>query len=321
MVLSFVFIAFLLFGCTQVERDNPYDPEGINYNPDLAETSSSSVEPPPSSSSSETPNSSSDDVPSSSSIEPSSSSDLPSSSSVAFSSSSVMSSSSSSIAPSSNSYVDCTGFDPEAQVEHYGQMKKQFCDERDGKRYVYVTIGTGGTAQTWMAENLNFDATGSKCYNNLASNCEIYGRLYNWDTAMNNSASSTTVPSGVRGVCPDGWHLPSQAEWDVMTAHIGGTSTDAKKLKATNGWNDRNDGTSGNGTDDYGFSALPGGDGSSNGFFGIAGDIGNWWSTSESERDDYDDLVYFRYMNYHRDGTGWGNGSKSILYSVRCLQD
>ena len=164
--------------------------------------------------------------------------------------------------------------------------------------YRTVTIGT----QTWMAENLDYTVEGSKCYNNDPDNCQKYGQLYDWETA--------------KTVCPSGWHLPTLAEWDVMTAYIGGASTEGKKLKATSGWNDYN-GVSGNGTDEYGFSALPGGAGHSDGSFIIVGDLGIWWSASE-----YDgNFAYSRYMDYGNEDAIWYDNDKSILFSVRCLQD
>jgi len=181
-----------------------------------------------------------------------------------------------------------------------------YCDMRDGQIYKITTIGT----QVWFAENLNYNATGSKCYNNLESFCDRDGRLYNWATAMNNSASSTAVPSGVRGICPEGWHLPSEAEWNVMTTYIGGYATEGKKLKATSGWNDN-----GNGTDEYDFSALPGGN--SNGGFYDIGESGVWWSTSEYSSSN----AYSRHMGYDIDYATWSTSYKSILYSIRCLQD
>ena len=107
-------------------------------------------------------------------------------------------------------------------------------DERDGKTYKTVTIGK----QTWMAENLNYKTRYSFCYNNKAEYCDKYGRLYTWDFAME--------------ACPAGWGLPSLEEFQVLVATIGGLSTAGKVLKSTEGWKD-----GGNGTDDYGFSALP----------------------------------------------------------------
>jgi uncharacterized protein (TIGR02145 family) len=168
---------------------------------------------------------------------------------------------------------------------HYGKDKDQFCDERDGKKYVYVVIGT----QTWMAENLNYNPGGS-CYDNRENNCTIYGRLYNWDIALT--------------VCPAGWHLPSQAEWNVL-------DNDTKKLKATSGC------YPGNSTDDYGFSALPGGYGYSDGGFMNGGADAFWWSASEVNGDN----AYSRTMYCINDIARWGTNHKSFLFSVRCLQD
>ena len=283
--------------------------------------SSSSVEP---SSSSVLP-SSSGTVPSSSSVEPSSSSILPSSSSVVHSSSSVLPSSSSvlpsssSVVPSSSSVVPCTA--SENTETHYcsvGTLKAygSLFDSRNDKTYKTVVIGN----QTWMAENLNYKTPdgSSRCYpisgtTNTSdednANCDKYGRLYNWNTAMNNSASSTANPSGVQGICPNGWHLPSRTEWNVL-------GNDTKKLKATSSWNNLWNGNSGNGTDDYGFSALPGGGGYSYGSFFSVDDNGSWWSTEDDASD-----AYTLDMLYDRSYAIWSKYGKSLLYSVRCVKD
>ena len=184
--------------------------------------------------------------------------------------------------------LSCSSDDGGGYTGSYGSLPYE------GKTYKTVAIGT----QTWMAENLNYAAEGSKCYSNLDSNCDIYGRLYNWETA--------------KTVCPSGWHLPTQAEWNVMTAYIGGESTEGKKLKATSGW--YNDG---NGTDEYGFSALPGGLGFSDGSFNLVGNVGLWWSASELNSLS----AYYRYMDYKYEDASWNGISKSDLFSVRCLQD
>ena len=181
-----------------------------------------------------------------------------------------------------------------------------------GQTYKTVVIGT----QRWMAENLNYDVSGSKCYSNSSSNCVTYGRLYDWATAMslpsscNSSTCSSQVQSKHRGVCPSGWHIPSDAEWTTLEKFVGNNA--GTKLKARSGWNNN-----GNGTDDYGFSALPGGDGNSDGSFGSVGYYGYWWSATEGNATN----AYGRGMLYYDDFVYYDDGSKSRLFSVRCLQD
>jgi uncharacterized protein (TIGR02145 family) len=182
--------------------------------------------------------------------------------------------------------------------------------------YKTKTIGT----QVWMTENLNYKVAGSLCYgegsssyssSEVQSNCNKYGRLYDWATA--------------KTVCPSGWHLPSNEDWDKLYHYADGTSgtsspysssTAGKYLKATSGWDDYN-GNSGNGTDAHGFSALPGGHGISGGLFGTVGYNGYWWSSSEYDSGG----AYRRYMLYDYEDAGYGYGDKSSLYSVRCVKD
>ncbi|MCL2219176.1 MAG: hypothetical protein FWC23_04495 [Chitinispirillia bacterium] len=118
-----------------------------------------------------------------------------------------------------------------------------------------------------MAENLNCATSNSWCYNNADSNCVKYGRLYTWDAAMT--------------ACPSGWRLPDTADWNKLVTASGGSSIAGSKLKSTSGWNDRTDGSSGNGTDEFGFSALPGGRRDADGSFYYAGYNGIWWSATE----------------------------------------
>jgi len=176
------------------------------------------------------------------------------------------------------------------------QEEGKFKDPRDKKIYKTVKIGE----QIWMAENLNYEAEGSRCYNDSTAYCKKYGRLYNWETAMKS--------------CPSGWHLPSKEEWEILTEVIGGKKTAGKHLKAISGWEEN-----GNGTDAYGFSALPGGSQVSyTGYFGNVGIAGWWWSSSEYKTDDY---AYSRYMHYHDEYLDWYDDDKNLLYNVRCLQD
>jgi uncharacterized protein (TIGR02145 family) len=323
--LGFVAVSVFLFSCADAERNNPFDERAGNYRGNAsAEGSSSSVGTGEPSSSSVVPGSSSV-VLSSSAASPSSSGTASSSSSVVLSSSSILPSSSS-VVPSSSSNEDCTSFVDGTEREHYGKMKEQFCDERDGKKYVYVVIGE----QTWMAENLNYNATGSKCWGDNSGNdsqnkCDTYGRLYNWATAMgfesscNISSCSSQIQTKHGGVCPAGWHIPSQAEWNTLSNYVQSnsdcSSCDAKYLKANNGWNEY-----GNGTDQYEFSALPGGLGNSNSTFVSSGGDGYWLSTNESASGAVYGSTLCRTMDSN-DYASWTNYNKSYLYSVRCLQD
>jgi uncharacterized protein (TIGR02145 family) len=166
-------------------------------------------------------------------------------------------------------------------------------DSRDGKAYKTVKIGE----QVWLAENLNYEAKGSLCYDNKKENCDKYGRLYDWNTA--------------NSICPSGWHLPTKVEWDNLVATVGGEDVADKKLNAKSGWNENH-----NGTDDFSFSALPGGFGYSGGDFHSVGDFGSWWSNSEY----YENGAYNRYMGYSYDDGNTNYFAKFVLLSVRCVQ-
>jgi len=195
----------------------------------------------------------------------------------------------------------------------------------EGKTYKTVKIGT----QTWMAENLNYNVSGSKCYNNEESKCATYGRLYDWSTAMALPAdcNSSTCASQIntphhQGICPSGYHIPSDADWNVLMKFVDPSCLDnstctgaGTKLKSSDLW----DSYSGvpKGTDEYGFSALPGGGGNSDGSFSRVGDFGSWWSASEN-RSYY---AYDRYMYYFYENMYYSIDGKSYLFSVRCLQD
>jgi len=173
----------------------------------------------------------------------------------------------------------------------------------------YKTVKIG--KQVWMAENLNYEAEGSLCYDNNPDNCAKYGRLYNWQTA--------------KKVCPAGWHLPSNEEWDKLYRFIDGdkgtespyeSPTAGKYLKAVSGWNPYKE-SDGNGTNAYGFSALPGGYGNPDGTFDDAGLVGNWWSTSEHDSS----FAYFRDIYYDNECASRYYDHESSLFSVRCLKD
>jgi len=159
--------------------------------------------------------------------------------------------------------------------------------------YKIVQIG----AQTWMAENLNYNVSGSVCYYNSEAKGAEYGRLYDWETA--------------KTVCPSGWHLPSDADWDKLINYVesnnGCSSCAARYLKATIGWD---------GNDKYGFSALPGGGGHSDGSFLGGGSSGNWWSATETGVNAYSWYMFYTNEDVYKDFY-----NKDRLYSVRCVQD
>ena len=219
-------------------------------------------------------------------------------------------------------------------------------DDRDGQTYKTVKIGE----QWWMAENLNYAYTGvpfkyvlstdsnlvyysdstSWCYDNDAANCAKYGRLYTWAAAMDSAGiipGNTANGCGygeicnlgnvkVRGVCPEGWHLPSRDEWDTLLTAVGGKATAGIMLKSMRGWNDKDDGTSGNGSDSYFFSALPAGNRSYNGGFNDEGYYAYFWSSTEINSFN----AYYMYLVYY-DSAYLYPIIRYYGFSVRCLRD
>ena len=171
-------------------------------------------------------------------------------------------------------------------------------DSRDGQTYKTVVIGS----QTWMAENLNFKTDSSFCNNNSADNCEKYGRLYIWGNA--------------KSACPSGWHLPSNEEWDTLFTAVSGQFTAGTKLKFASGWKEYK-GKNGNGTDAFGFSALPAGHRDDDGAFFDEGYSANFWSSTDVNSGD----AYCMRLYYNGDHAYLGYYNKDNGFSVRCLQD
>jgi uncharacterized protein (TIGR02145 family) len=163
----------------------------------------------------------------------------------------------------------------------------------------YITVKTVRIGeQTWMAENLNIKMGNSWCYDIHESSCDRYGRLYDFETA--------------KKACPSGWHLPTRQEWNDLIDAVGGENVAGKKLKSKSRWSNN-----GNGTDDYGFSALPGGGRLSNGSFSDAGYNGFWWTVTEDDAGS----AYLRGMHYNYDSVNGYSGVKGNGSSVRCIRD
>jgi uncharacterized protein (TIGR02145 family)/uncharacterized repeat protein (TIGR02543 family) len=191
-------------------------------------------------------------------------------------------------------------------------------DSRDEKTYPTVMIG----GKRWMAQNLNYTPPvgNSWCNSGSVANCNTYGRLYDWNTAMAGAVSSSANPSGVQGVCPAGWHLPSRAEWGALVYAVGGDPGAGKKLMSTIGWSSyTSDGVTygGNGTDDYGFSALPGNLRRTDGSYNAGSSSGYWWTATE-----YDASTAYLLAMYsgHIDVNEGAYGKEGGL-SVRCVAD
>jgi len=182
---------------------------------------------------------------------------------------------------------------------HWAENPPLLVDARDGKTYREVAIGE----QIWMAENLNYaDEAGEElgvCYDNDPENCEKYGRLYSWHEALE--------------ACPVGWRLPTSDDWTELLEFIGGSGLAGKKLKSTTGW--WKGSYDANGTDDFGFSALPATFRGTNAVFWSATDFGI------NEADGYD----LAFVLYIYDGASAAHAEyrqpKSYKLSVRCLQD
>ena len=181
-----------------------------------------------------------------------------------------------------------------------------------------ITIGS----QIWTSENLNVNTyrngdvipevqdenawakltTGAWCYyDNDTSNGTKYGKLYNWYAV-----------SDPRGLAPNGYHIPTDAEWTQLSDYLGGQSEAGSKMKSTSGWKNN-----GNGTNSSGFSGLPGGYRNSNGTFYDIGNYGYWWSSSEGST--Y--YAWYCYLYYYYGNVNRYFSNKDLGLSVRCLRD
>jgi len=237
---------------------------------------------------------------------------------------------------SSNSLKD---FDWSLPKETYLNPEIEYdtiIDSRDGKVYKTVKIGD----QTWMAENLNFDpgqgGSGedkydwSWCYNDEPANCDVTGRFYTWAAAIDSvklatdaknpqdcglrkecriaAAGSTTI---VQGVCPPDWHLPTETEWSALFTAVD-RSTSGEVLRSQTGWHFNK-----NGTDAFGFSALPAGRRYYDGRFDGGGADANFWSATENGYNSAHVMrLYYNYEIAYLNTYG-----KDYGFSVRCVKN
>lgn len=196
----------------------------------------------------------------------------------------------------------------------------EMTDARDGQTYKTVLIGD----QTWLAQDLNFEADNSSCYDDDPANCDIYGRLYDWETALT--------------ACPAGWHLPSDEEWSALIKFLdpnadpqtdqsvteeskiaGGMLKARGNLRDETGlWNYPNEGA----TNSSKFSAVPGGVCYDDGSCDVMGRHAIYWTSTENDNS----KVIFRVLDYglksfyRAEEDQWGMVRETSL-SVRCLKD
>jgi len=194
--------------------------------------------------------------------------------------------------------------------------------DAQGNTYAITEIA----GRCWMAENLRTSVHSlglSYCYNDVPANCTTYGRLYNWAAVMQGASSTNAVPSAVQGICPSGWHVPSDAEWIEMEGTIDGVygpadpewlamnaqrgSDAGTKLKSSGTWD---------GTNTTGFSALPGGyRHQSNGYI-LQGTANYFWTSTDDGT-----LGYRRALYGAADGVFRNANAKTRAMSVRCVKN
>ncbi len=195
-------------------------------------------------------------------------------------------------------------------------VPEEITDSRDGQ--VYQTVKIGG--QTWLAQNLNYQTENSWCYNDDPANCEIYGRLYDWEAA--------------RTACPEGWHLSTDEDWTTLITYIDPqTDLDAIEISSFAGgmikttgiiedgtglWDAPNKGA----TNRSGFSAVPAGSRFEDGVYMVIGMHAIFWTATEND----DDLIWFTTLDYgllsiYRILEGEWMMTRDNGNSVRCVND
>ena len=207
-------------------------------------------------------------------------------------------------------------------------LKAGVTDNKDGGKY-YNAVLMG--SQVWMAENMNYKSPNgtSRCYaasgDEDNSNCNKYGRLYNWATAIDISLSYNSnlySASQSQGVCPSGWHIPSKENWVALMKFVNPDCDDfnatfcdgaGTKLKSASEWSPA-------GTDDYGFAALPSGLCMPNGNCIAINIMSGWWSTLQYSQDYSYAFDWYTPNNYPEE-IHWFYDEKEALISVRCVKN
>jgi uncharacterized protein (TIGR02145 family) len=200
-------------------------------------------------------------------------------------------------------------------------------DPRDTQSYKVITIGD----QVWMAENLNVGKKISPiqrstdngliekyCYNNNSGNCNLMGGLYTWNEAMQYSKSPADKDESVQGICPDGWHIPTEKEWQKLAENLGGEMMAGNKMKNLRYWEQPNVKNKNQvQLNITGFAALPAGRIDVSGESHFKGTSTSFWSASKTDSD----------KAWHRTITARGSGLyrdasfTKQKYSVRCIKD
>lgn len=202
----------------------------------------------------------------------------------------------------------------------------------EGRTYYYQTIGS----QIWMTENLAYlpsvslptsksetakyyyvyGYSGTSVENAKATaNYKTYGVLYNRPSVMNGEHSSSLVPSGVRGICPEGWHLPSDGEWDILAEYLGGKDIAGGKMKepGNNHWQYQNE----DATNESGFSAIPSGGNFAYTDFRDLGLVASFYSATDEDKN----WNWCWMLGYQNSKLDYYTGSRTDAYSVRCIKN
>lgn len=204
-------------------------------------------------------------------------------------------------------------------------LYEMYTDMRDTSQYKVISIGT----QTWMAENLNYgkqirsDEEASKngvvekyCYDNNPEYCESFGGLYTWGEMMRYAKSDNNIRGQTKGICPDGWHIPTIDEWSILADYLGGEMAAANRLKNYDYWELPP------GVDEIqlnlsGFSAYPAGRMDMSGASYYMGRSASFWSAT---KDDVQD-AWHRTITNRGEGLYRNSGNVGYRFSVRCVKN